>query len=162
MFEARGISSGYHGVTVVKGINLEVNHEIFAVLGANGAGKTTTLATMARLIPLMGGELWFDGEDVTHIPPWETAARGLGYVPQEHGVFPQLTVMENLGLYADLRGVTGGERADAFERLLRFTDLARFTKRLASALSGGMKQKLGLACALIRRTLGRLPCRRSR
>lgn len=75
----------------------------------------------------------------------------IGYMPQRFGLYEDLTVLENLRLYADLRGVVGEERSQAFERLLRFTDLARFTKRLAGALSGGMKQKLGLACALIRK-----------
>ena len=70
-------------------------------------------------------------------------------MPQRFGLYEDLSVIENLNLYADLRGVTGAERRRAFERLLAFTDLARFTDRLAGKLSGGMKQKLGLACALI-------------
>ena len=83
MLRASGLYSGYDGVSVIKGIDLEVESEIFAVLGANGAGKTTLLATLARLIPLMGGELVFQEEAVSELPAWETAARGLGYVPQE-------------------------------------------------------------------------------
>ena len=75
----------------------------------------------------------------------------LGYMPQRFGLYEDLTVMENLKLYADLRGVTGKAREDAFERLLQFTDLKRFTTRAAGRLSGGMKQKLGLACALIKK-----------
>ena len=71
-------------------------------------------------------------------------------MPQRFGLYEDLTVIENLNLYADLRGVVGAQRAETFERLLAFTDLARFTKRLAGALSGGMKQKLGLACAMLR------------
>ena len=104
MFEARGISSGYTGVTVIKNVDLNVEHEVFAVLGANGAGKTTLLATLARLIPLMSGELWFDGEDISKAHPWDTAAAGLGYVPQEEGVFADLTVLENLLLPLELAG----------------------------------------------------------
>jgi ABC-2 type transport system ATP-binding protein len=75
----------------------------------------------------------------------------IGYMPQRFGLYEDLTVLENLRLSADLRGVVGEERGEAFERLLRFTDLTRLTARLAGALSGGMKQKLGLACALIRK-----------
>ena len=71
-------------------------------------------------------------------------------MPQRFGLYEDLTVLENLTLYADLRGVVGQQRKDTFERLLAFTDLARFTDRLAGALSGGMKQKLGLACAMLR------------
>ena len=71
-------------------------------------------------------------------------------MPQRFGLYEDLSVLENLNLYADLRGVTGADRRRAFDRLLAFTDLARFTDRLAGKLSGGMKQKLGLACALIR------------
>ncbi|MDP0758295.1 ATP-binding cassette domain-containing protein, partial [Klebsiella pneumoniae] len=71
------------------------------------------------------------------------------YMPQKFGLYEDLPVMENLPLYADLRGVTGDLRRQTFERLLRFTDLTRFTERLAGKLSGGMKQKLGLACTLL-------------
>ena len=74
----------------------------------------------------------------------------VGYMPQRFGLYEDLTVAENLNLHADLRAVVGRERAQVFERLLGFTGLAPFTKRLAGALSGGMKQKLGLACTLIR------------
>lgn len=73
----------------------------------------------------------------------------LGYMPQKFGLYEDLTVIENLTLYADLRGVIGEERRKTFERLLKFTDLTRFTERLAGKLSGGMKQKLGLACTLV-------------
>ena len=94
--EVEGLRSGYHGVTVLKGLEFAVGNEIFAVLGANGAGKTTLLATLARLIPLMGGTIMFEGEDVSRLPPFETAGRGIGYVPQEKGIFSDLTVLENL------------------------------------------------------------------
>jgi len=85
--EVEGLRSGYHGVTVLKGLDFTVGHEIFAVLGANGAGKTTLLATLARLIPLMAGSIRFQGEDVSALPPYATAARGIGYVPQERATF---------------------------------------------------------------------------
>src|SRR3990170_8605773 len=96
--EVQGLRSGYHGVTVLKGLDFAVGDEIFAVLGANGAGKTTLLATLARLIPLMAGTIRFNGKDVSSAPPYQTAALGLGYVPQERGVFPDLTVFENLSV----------------------------------------------------------------
>ncbi len=74
--EVEGLRSGYHGVTVLKGLDFTVGDEIFAVLGANGAGKTTLLATLARLIPLMAGTIRFQGEDVSRLPPYETAGPG--------------------------------------------------------------------------------------
>src|SRR5512139_891920 len=79
--EVDGLRSGYHGVMVLKGLDFTVGDEIFSVLGANGAGKTTLLATLARLIPLMAGTIRFNGEDVSASPPYETAGRGIGYVP---------------------------------------------------------------------------------
>src|SRR4029077_4325571 len=79
-----------------------------------------------------------------------TIRREVSYMPQRFGLYEDLSVAQNLNLYADLRNVVGDERRQAFERLLTFTDLKRFTSRLAGDLSGGMKQKLGLACALIR------------
>ena len=75
----------------------------------------------------------------------------LGYMPQRFGLYEDLSVQENLDLYADLQGLSAAERNSAFDRLLDFTDLGAFRARLAGKLSGGMKQKLGLACALLRR-----------
>ena len=88
-----------------------------------------------------------DGLRLRHRSELPAIRRSVSYMPQRFGLYEDLTVIENLNLYADLRGVTGPERRRAFERLLAFTDLARFTDRLAGKLSGGMKQKLGLACA---------------
>ena len=82
IIEVTGLRSGYHGVMVLKGLDFSLGKEVFAILGANGAGKTTLLATLARLLPLMGGAIRFEGVDVSHLPPYETAARGIAYVPQ--------------------------------------------------------------------------------
>ncbi|MGO8279547.1 ATP-binding cassette domain-containing protein, partial [Rhizobium ruizarguesonis] len=83
------------------------------------------------------------------IAAWIPAA--IGYMPQRFGLYEDLSVKENLDLYADLRGLPKSERAGAFDELLTFTDLKRFNGRLAGKLSGGMKQKLGLACALLKK-----------
>ena len=120
---------------------------VTGVAGPDGAGKTTLMRLMAGLLRPDGGSLTVLGRD--------PCARGgnlrlrVGYMPQKFGLYEDLSVLENLELYADLRNVTGAARAESFERMLAFTDLARFTERHAGKLSGGMKQKLGLACALL-------------
>ncbi|MEZ5324090.1 MAG: ATP-binding cassette domain-containing protein [Verrucomicrobiales bacterium] len=123
--------------------------EICGLVGADGAGKTTLLRLLAGLLEPSAGTISIFGLD--SVRDSDVIHHRIGYMPQRFGLYEDLTVIENLRLYAALRDVTGDERAAAFERLLRFTDLARFTARLAGALSGGMKQKLGLACALIRK-----------
>ena len=122
---------------------------ITGLVGPDGAGKTTLMRLMAGLLKASGGTLRVDGLD----PITEGVAlrQRLGYMPQKFGLYEDLTVLENLVLYADLRDVTGAERTASFERLLAFTDLASFTERPAGKLSGGMKQKLGLACVLLGR-----------
>ena len=121
---------------------------VTGLVGPDGAGKTTLMRLMAGLLKPTSGELTVCGFDTISEPG--ALHDAIGYMPQRFGLYEDLTVLENLNLYADLRGVVGAERKATFERLLAFTDLARFTKRLAGALSGGMKQKLGLACAMLR------------
>ena len=147
MFSARGIHSGYSEVTVIKGIDLTVEHEIFAVLGANGAGKTTLLATLARIIPLMEGELEFDGTDISKLHPWQTAALGLGYVPQEKGIFPDLTVLENLQIGAMIGTRSREERIDEIIEL--FPDIGKRRTQLAGPLSGGESRMVACGRALM-------------
>ena len=147
MFEAKDIRSGYTGVTVIKDLDLSVEHEIFAVLGANGAGKTTLLATLARLIPLMDGEMWFDGTNITQSHPWETAALGLGYVPQEKGVFADLTVLENLEIGSMIGDRPQQERIDEVVEL--FPDIGKRQSQLAGTLSGGESRMVACARALM-------------
>ena len=118
---------------------------ITGLVGPDGAGKTTLIRILAGLIDPDGGQVEVLGRAATH-----SDRSRLGYMPQRFGLYEDLTVLENLRLYADLRGLPAAEREASFERLLAFTDLARFTARLAGKLSGGMKQKLGLACALVR------------
>ncbi|KAB2943570.1 MAG: ATP-binding cassette domain-containing protein [Hyphomicrobium sp.] len=121
---------------------------ITGLAGPDGAGKTTLLRLILGLLKADSGTLSVCGRD----PVSEASVvRDLvAYMPQRFGLYEDLTVLENLTLYADLRAVVGDERRIAFDRLLAFTSLAPFAGRLAGALSGGMKQKLGLACALVR------------
>jgi len=145
--EVEGLRSGYHGVTVLKGLDFTVGDEIFAVLGANGAGKTTLLATLARLIPLMAGTIRFRGEDVSRLPPYETAGRGIGYVPQEKGTFPDLTVLENL----NVGGMIGKRSRDErmAEVLELFPDLRALQAQKAGTLSGGESRMVACGRALM-------------
>ncbi|MFZ1109520.1 MAG: ATP-binding cassette domain-containing protein [Rhodomicrobium sp.] len=122
--------------------------QVTGVAGPDGAGKTTLMRLMAGLLVPTEGSLTVCGFDT--IKDSIALHHAIGYMPQRFGLYEDLTVIENLELYADLRGVVGKARAETFERLLAFTDLARFTKRLAGNLSGGMKQKLGLACAMLK------------
>lgn len=145
--EVEGLQSGYHGVMVLKGLDLSVGDEIFTVLGANGAGKTTLLATLARLIPLMAGTIRFQGQDVSALPPFETAARGVGYVPQEKGTFPDLTVLENLTVGGMIGKRSREERmAEVFEL---FPDLRALRTQRAGTLSGGESRMLACGRALM-------------
>ncbi len=145
--EIEGLRSGYHGVTVLKGLDFTVGDEIFAVLGANGAGKTTLLATLARLLPLMAGMIRFQGEDVSRLPPYETASRGIGYVPQEKGIFPDLTVLENL----NVGGMIGKRSRDErmAEVLELFPDLRALRAQKAGTLSGGESRMVACGRALM-------------
>jgi branched-chain amino acid transport system ATP-binding protein len=145
--EIEGLRSGYHGVTVLKGLDFTVGNEIFAVLGANGAGKTTLLATLARLIPLMAGTIRFQGEDVSGLPAYETAGRGIGYVPQEKGTFPALTVLENLSVGGMIGKRSRGERMT--EVLDLFPDLRALRAQKAGTLSGGESRMVACGRALM-------------
>jgi ABC-2 type transport system ATP-binding protein len=121
---------------------------ITGLAGPDGAGKTTLLHLMMGLLEPDAGKINVCGLDPVLQAPMLRDV--VAYMPQRFGLYEDLTVLENLSLYADLRGVTGQQRRTTFGRLLAFTSLAPFTGRLAGALSGGMKQKLGLACALVR------------
>lgn len=121
--------------------------EIVALAGPDGAGKTTLIRLMAALLLPTKGKITVAGYDT--VADAQDISALIGYMPQKFGLYEDLSVMQNLNLYADLKGVPANERESTFQKLLSFTNLAPFTKRLAGALSGGMKQKLGLACALL-------------
>lgn len=123
--------------------------EITGLVGPDGAGKTTLMRLMTGLMPLDSGSLEILGFDAVRHPSKIQSC--IGYMPQRFGLYEDLSVAENLDLYAELRGLPKSERSEVFDDLLNFTDLKPFTKRLAGNLSGGMKQKLGLACALLRK-----------
>src|SRR4051794_6614372 len=119
-----------------------------ALVGADAAGKTTLIRMMAGLLAPDAGRLRVLDIDVARQP--QAVQDRISYMPQRFGLYEDLSVQENLDLYADLHGVPQGVRRERFARLLEMTDLASFTTRPAGKLSGGMKQKLGLACTLVR------------
>ena len=123
--------------------------EITGLVGPDGAGKTTLMRLMTGLMSIDAGTLEVLGFDTRHHSSSVQAC--IGYMPQRFGLYEDLSVRENLDLYAELRGLPAAEHESVFAELLEFTDLKRFTGRLAGKLSGGMKQKLGLACALLRK-----------
>ncbi len=121
---------------------------VTALVGPDGAGKSTLLRIVAGLLKPDAGELYFDGK------PWsgqmESLQESVGYMPQKFGLYEDLSVQENLDLYADLRGLPLAEREERYQELLRMTAMEPFRARLAGKLSGGMKQKLGLICTLVK------------
>jgi ABC-2 type transport system ATP-binding protein len=137
------------------GDNLAVNEltfsveagEIFGLVGPDGAGKTTTMRMLASIMDPSSGRAWVGGRDVA--AECEQVKEEIGYMSQLFGLYPDLSVMENIDFYADIYGVPGKGRRERIDRLLEFSNLAAFKKRLAANLSGGMKQKLGLVCALV-------------
>jgi ABC-2 type transport system ATP-binding protein len=121
--------------------------EIFGLVGPDGAGKTTTMRLLTAIMDPTAGEAWVVGHHT--VREAETIKEEIGYMSQRFGLYPDLTVMENIDFYADIYGVPRKEREAKIDRLLSFSNLTPFKKRHAGNLSGGMKQKLGLACALI-------------
>ena len=147
VLEATNLRSGYGDVEVLQDISFTVENEIFAVLGANGAGKTTLLKTLAKLLPLSAGTLSWDGHDVTNTPAFDLAPRGVAYVPQEHNVFPDLSVAENLSIGALVGTRSKEERLDEVYTL--FPRLADRREQAAGSLSGGEGQMLAVGRALM-------------
>lgn len=152
MIKVEGLSKVFnpHMPPALNDVSLTIKPgQITGIVGPDGAGKTTLIRHMAGLLTPTSGTVELNG--LTYQDNASQISHATGYMPQKFGLYEDLSVMENLRLYADLRSVFGQERTDTFERLLRFTNLAPFQDRLARNLSGGMKQKLGLACALLKR-----------
>jgi ABC-type branched-subunit amino acid transport system ATPase component len=149
ILEIRDLAAGYDKSEVLHCINMEIRKgEIVTLVGANGAGKSTTLRTIFGLTSIRGGHIRFKGQEVAGRRPHELVHMGLAYVPQERGVFPSLTVLENLemGGYT-LTGETLIERIDVM--LTRFPRLKERRKQKAGSLSGGERQMLAIARGLM-------------
>jgi ABC-2 type transport system ATP-binding protein len=146
------LTKHFPGVTAVDRLTFEVHAgEIFGLVGPDGAGKTTALRMLAGVLSPDGGSATVAGADIVRDP--EEAKARVSYMPQRFGLYEDLTVAENIRFYADVFGVSSVEREARSRQLLDAAGMSPFTDRLAGKLSGGMKQKLGLVCALIHRPL---------
>jgi ABC-2 type transport system ATP-binding protein len=135
-------------VAAVDGLSFTVNRgEIFGLVGPDGAGKTTTMRMLAGVLSPDAGGIVIDGIDVVADP--EEGKQHISYMPQRFGLYEDLTVDENIRFYADVFEVAAGVREERAQRLLAASGMSRVRSRLAGQLSGGMKQKLGLTCALV-------------
>ena len=145
---SEGLSRRFGGTVAVREIDFEIGRgELFGLVGPDGAGKTTTLRMLAGVLRPSSGDAHVNGVSVARDP--EGIRDAIAYMPQRFGLYADLTVRENLDFYADLFGVPAEDRGQRLERLYRFSGLGPFEDRLAGQLSGGMKQKLGLSCALV-------------
>jgi ABC-2 type transport system ATP-binding protein len=143
-----GLGKRFGDVQAVDQLSFDVQPgEIFGLVGPDGAGKTTTMRMLAGVLTPDSGSATVAGHDVRLDP--EGAKRDLSYMPQRFGLYEDLTVDENIRFYADLFGISRKEREERSAELLAAAGFAEFRRRLAGNLSGGMKQKLGLVCALI-------------
>jgi ABC-2 type transport system ATP-binding protein len=145
---AEGLTRRFGELTAVDGLTFDVRRaELFGLVGPDGAGKTTTLRMLAGVLRPTSGDAVINGISVARDP--EGVKHDLAYMSQRFGLYTDLSVQQNLDFYADLYRVPKADRAARLERLYRFSNLGPFRDRLAGQLSGGMKQKLGLSCALI-------------
>ena len=145
LLEARGLEVKYGGIRAVKGVDLEVAEgELVCLIGANGAGKTTTLKAICRLIPSRSKKLIYEGSDISAAAVHQLPRQGLVMVPEGRGIFPQLTVEENLAMGAYARG-----SADPEKQYATFPRLKERRLQVAGTLSGGEQQMLAIGRALM-------------
>ncbi len=149
MLNVRAVDQYYGGSHALRGIDLEVPAgSCTALLGRNGVGKTTLLRSLMGELPVRSGAVIFDGEDVTRLPSWQRARRGMGYVPQGREIFPRLTVAENLAVG---ESAARGPCAPLGELEELFPILRTMRNRRGGDLSGGQQQQLAIARALVSR-----------
>jgi ABC-2 type transport system ATP-binding protein len=143
-----GLTRKFDELVAVDNLNLQIEPgEIFGLVGPDGAGKTTTMRLLTGILDPTAGDAWVDDKHV--VKQAEQLKENIAYMSQRFGLYEDLTVSENINFYADVYCVPRNQRTQKIDELLGFSGLAPFKTRLAGNLSGGMKQKLGLACALI-------------
>lgn len=146
--KASGLTKKFGDNNAVNGLNLEIEEgEIFGLVGPDGAGKTTAMRLLTGILDPTSGEGWVYNKHI--VKESEALKENIAYMSQRFGLYEELTVLENINFYADVFCVSKKDRKDVIEKLLGFSGLTPFKQRLAGKLSGGMKQKLGLSCALI-------------
>jgi len=146
--KAAGLFRNFGDKTVVNNLNLEIEEgEIFGLVGPDGAGKTTTMRLLTGILEPTQGEAWVYNRHI--VKEAEALKDNIAYMSQRFGLYEELTVLENINFYADVFCVPKKTRGEVIDKLLGFSGLLPFKSRLAGKLSGGMKQKLGLSCALI-------------
>lgn len=146
--EVDGLTKSFGTIEAVKGLSLRIGAgEIYGLVGPDGAGKTTTMRLLTGSMDPTSGDAFVGGHHT--VREAESIKEEIGYMAQRFGLYPDLTVAENIHFYADIYGVPRRGREERIEELLSFSNMKPFKKRLAGNLSGGMKQKLGLVCALI-------------
>jgi ABC-2 type transport system ATP-binding protein len=142
------VSVHFGETAALRNVSLTVERgTIFGLVGSDGAGKSTLLRIIATMIKPAAGVIRIDGLDV--VSARRQVKRRIGYMPQRFGLYQDLTVDENIDFFMDIYGIRGNERKQRKERYLGFSNLLPFLDRQAGNLSGGMKQKLGLACVLV-------------
>ncbi len=152
MLEVTGLHVAYGGIQAVRSITFHVNEgETVALIGANGAGKTSTLKAISRVLDAVGGDVHFCGEKISRIAPHHVIRKGIALVPEGRGVFPRLTVQENLRMGAFVRADTAGIEQDLQKVLAYFPRLQERERQLAGTLSGGEQQMLAIGRALMSR-----------
>ncbi|GAB3264880.1 ABC transporter ATP-binding protein [Chitinimonas naiadis] len=152
LLEVKGLQVAYGGIKAVKGIDLEIKQgELVALIGANGAGKTTTLKTLVGMVKPVAGTIRYDGEDTSRIPVYHYVSRGLAMVPEGRGIFPRLTVEENLLMGAYYRNDKANIQSDLARVYDLFPRLKERYKQLAGTLSGGEQQMVAMGRAILSR-----------
>ncbi len=152
MLIATDIRKSYRGREVIKGVSLSLKKgEIVGLLGPNGAGKTTLFNSLIGFVKIDAGRIELDGEDITHLPPHERSRKGIAFLPQEHTLFEDLTVLENLLVFLEFFTDSRGEAVAKAEALLEDFGLLALKNQKAYTLSGGQKRRLEIARSLITR-----------
>ncbi|AXS78799.1 ABC transporter ATP-binding protein [Dechloromonas sp. HYN0024] len=152
MLEVTGLHVAYGGIQAVRSITFHVNEgETVALIGANGAGKTSTLKAIARVLDAVGGDVHFCGEKISRIAPHDIIRKGIALVPEGRGVFPRLTVLENLHMGAFIRTDPAEVENDLLKVYGYFPRLKERAAQLAGTLSGGEQQMLAIGRALMSR-----------
>jgi ABC-2 type transport system ATP-binding protein len=148
IIKVSALTKKFDSLAAVDNVSFDVEQgQIFGLVGPDGAGKTTTIRLLTGILEPTAGQAWVDGRDIDKES--DELKEAIGYMSQRFGLYEDLTVIENINFYADIYCVSSIQRAKRIKRLFEFSGLEPFQKRLARNLSGGMKQKLGLACTLI-------------